>query len=345
MERAAIVVAVVVAILFAAAGAGAFHFNGMNFRWTGNAAPQVAVQPGKLDEAIYAAASVDIRDAAAIVRVTPEDRADIVVTIDNPGRTPMPVVALTAGTLTIDGRLQGRILNCRDDGGVDLLGYGGVSAGELPVITLRVPRAVDLGTDGAVTSQIAAAESVSLDNSGCGTANVADMTGAFQLDNSGSGDITAGAAASAELDLSGSGDVALGVVAGLLETDMAGSGTVQAASAGGLNADIAGSGEVNVAALNGPLSVDSAGSGDVTVGPGSAASARISLAGSSSVHAPSLAVQSAEVEIAGSGDVELGAVGDLDVEIMGSGGVRAASVSGRNRQSVMGSGDVTVGAH
>lgn len=345
MERAAIVVAVVVAILFAAAGAGAFHFNGLNFRWTGAAAPQVEVAPGSLAAAVYAADSVDIRHAAAIVRVTPEDRADVEIAIENPGRTPMPAIRLAGSRLEVDGRLQGRILNCRGDGGVDLLGYGGVSAAELPVITLRVPRAVNLDVDGALTTEIAAADSVELDASGCGASTVADVTGLLRIDNSGSGRVNAGAAGSADLDLAGSGEVALGAVQGGLRVDMAGSAKVRAAAAGGLEADMAGSGEIDLTRLTGALNIDSAGSGDVAIGGGAATTVDISLAGSSSVRAPALSAQRADIEIAGSGNVELGAVGDLDVEVMGSGNVRVASVSGRNRQSIMGSGDVTIGSH
>ncbi len=344
MERAAIVAAVIIAMLFAAAGAGAFHFNGWNFTWTGDAAAQVAVQPGQLPQQAYAAQAVRISDMAAIVHVTPEDRTDVAISVDNPGRTPMPVVRVDGDQLIVDGRLHGRILNCRDDGGVDLLGYGGVTAQELPVITLHVPKAVDLDVGGAVKADIAAAESVDLDQSGCGSTTVADLTGALKVDNSGSADVTAAAAASADLDLSGSGDIILGAISGPVAIDMAGAGSVTVASAVGLNLDMAGSGDVRVDALTGELKVDGAGSGDIDIRGGAVTLADISSAGSCSLTAPTLAVETAKIDMAGSGEVKLGAIGDLDVEIMGSGTVDVASVRGRNNRRIMGSGEVNVGS-
>lgn len=73
--------------------------------------------------------------------------------------------------------------------------------------------------------------------------------------------------------------------------------------------------------VNGRLAIDSAGSGDVTAG----------------------AAQAVETNIAGSGEVTLGAVSQgLEVSIAGSGSTRAASVTGPFEASIAGSGDVDV---
>ena len=51
MERTAIVIGIIVAICFAAAGAGVLRLDGMNMNLFGFAAPQVPVSQGKLEPA------------------------------------------------------------------------------------------------------------------------------------------------------------------------------------------------------------------------------------------------------------------------------------------------------
>ena len=83
----------------------------------------------------------------------------------------------------------------------------------------------------------------------------------------------------------------------------------------------AGCGDWTVANVKGRLELSQAGSGDAKAG----------------------SAGSAEINIAGSGDVttqEIG--GDLEINIAGSGGVKAASVAGALEANIAGSGDVTV---
>ena len=83
----------------------------------------------------------------------------------------------------------------------------------------------------------------------------------------------------------------------------------------------AGCGDWTVANVKGKLELSQAGSGDTKAG----------------------SAGSAEINIAGSGDVSTQEIGgDLEVNIAGSGGVSSASVNGKLEANIAGSGDVTV---
>lgn len=328
MERFVFVAAVTIAIIVGVvAFFGGPHFNfGINIDSDARGiAPVVQVTAGRMESQAYAGSELRIRNAAANVVITPEDRTDYLVEIDNSaGQAPMPTVAIEGGRVTIDGQLRGRIADCTN-GGASLRGYGDVTAEQMPRITIRAPRALNIDRSGAGTTEIGAAESVDLDFSGCGTANVGDLSGDLDLDVSGSGQIHAGAAHSLTADMAGSGEVSVGVVAE------------------DANIDIAGAGSITVASVTGALSVDGAGSGNVAVQGGAITNAEIDLAGSGdvSIAAP---VQNLNVSIVGSGDVDVtAAVGDIDADIAGSGSVTAPSVTGTVQKEIFGSGEVRVG--
>ncbi len=83
-----------------------------------------------------------------------------------------------------------------------------------------------------------------------------------------------------------------------------------------------------------------AGSGDIVIGP-VAGDLDASIAGSGSVRSGD--VHSADVEIAGGGEVRVGqANGDINIDIAGSGEVYAISVNGKVDIDVAGSGDVRI---
>jgi hypothetical protein len=87
----------------------------------------------------------------------------------------------------------------------------------------------------------------------------------------------------------------------------------------------AGCGDWTVANVKGRFELSQAGSGDTKAG----------------------SAGSAEINIAGSGDVSTKEIGgDLEINIAGSGGVTAASVNGKLETNIAGSGDVTIsGGH
>jgi hypothetical protein len=328
MERFVFVAAIVIAVLFglgAVFGGPHFHFE-IDGERPGGVAPVVEVAPGRMEAQAFSGNELRIRYAAAIVTITPEDRADYLIEIDNSaGRAPMPTVAVDGGRVVIDGQLRGRVGSCTDDGGATLRGYGDMTSTDLPRITIRAPRDLDLDRGGAGVTDIGPLQSLNLDFTGCGQVTAADVEGEASLDVAGAGQVSTGAVRSLNADVAGAGRVSVGAVAE------------------GADVDIAGSGSVTIASLTGDLSADGAGSGNVTIAGGAIGEANIDLAGSGDVDiaAP---VRRLVVSIIGSGDVDVQAeVGDIEADIAGSGGVTARAVTGTIRQEVLGSGEVRVG--
>lgn len=275
----------------------------------------------------YAASELKLRDAVAVLKIIPEDRADIALEISNPGTLATPTVKLENDVLVLDGGIGRRVRNCETRNGWEATvnGLGDVKEEQMPVITVRMPRDVDVSVSGAVKTEIGAANSVEISTTGCGPTTIADVAGELEISAAGSGDVTTGAARTASVSAAGSGDVTLGVVAEKFDASVAGSGSVTAAS------------------VTGPADVSIAGSGDVAVKAGAVSEADVSIAGSGNVDFASN-VSRLDVSIMGSGDVTVrGAAGAVDANIMGSGDVRVTSVSGGVQKAVMGSGSVTVG--
>ncbi len=327
MERFVFVAAVTIAIIWgivAIAGGGRFvHFDFDDA--DARLAPLVEVAPGDMAAQSFTGQSLNLRHLAANVVITPEDRTDYVIEIANPaGRTPMPEVSAEGGRILVDGRLSRRIQRCVD-GGAELRDYGSVSAEDLPRITIRAPRTLNISRSGAGAIEVGPTDALELDFSSCGAATLGDVAGELNVDLAGSGRIAAGAARSLNADVAGSGELSVGAVAE------------------GADVDIAGSGAVRIASLAGDLSADGAGSGSLSVLGGAVGDASIDLAGSGDVEiaAP---VRRLNVSIVGSGDVSVaGEVGDIDADIAGSGDVTVQSVTGAIRKEVWGSGDVRVG--
>jgi hypothetical protein len=328
MERFVFIAAVTFAIIWgivAVVGRGDFgiHIDGDEFG--GGVSPLVETAPGAMQAQPFAGSELRIRHAAANVTITPEDRQDFIIEITNPGRAPMPTVEADDGAVVINGQLRGRVDRCLDGGGAALDGYGELALADLPQITIRAPRSLNLELNGASTTSVAVADAVTLDLSGCGSVNVADVTNDLDVDLAGSGDVRAGAARRLTADVAGSGTLTVGAVAEQADVDLAGSGVV------------------TIASISGGFSADGAGSGTVNVQGGAVTDAKIDLAGSGDVviAAP---VQRLNVSILGSGDVDVqGDVVDLDAEIAGSGSVTARAVTGSSQREVMGSGEVRIG--
>ena len=338
MERFVIGAAIFAAVLIAAGGYfghAVSDNDGFRFEINGDEDPggggvKGPGVPTAVASASHAAPELTVRNAVAILKVIPEDRADIAIEIANPGMLTTPTVRLDGSELVIDGGISTRrIQNCGrtpTEFSAEVRGIGVVGPTQAPVITARVPKNVKLTTSGAVSASVGPAAAAELELSGCGDVSVGDVAGVLKVDTSGSGDVTTGAAQSAEISSAGSGDSIVGVVAGKVEISLAGSGSATVASGGG------------------PLDVSIAGSGDVSVNGGAMQNADISIAGSGGVTIGG-SVQTLEVSIAGSGDVDVkGAAQSVDASIMGSGDVTVASVSGGVQKSIMGSGGVTVGA-
>jgi hypothetical protein len=256
-----------------------------------------------------AAASVEIRDAAAQVTVVPEDRAD--VRVEFLTRDPRLPFKVKQGRRTIvDGGLKGsRIRSCHGSGAsaiVSVAGVGELPLAALPRIVVHTPRNVEVTAGGAVYGSIGRAANAALGNAGCGDWTIANVDQELKIALAGSGDARAGGSAFAKLRAAGSGDIAIGEVRGPADID------------------VAGSRRVTVRSVSGELDVHVAGSADVTVEAGRAT--------------PMTAT------IAGSGNVTFRGVADsLDARVTGSGDIRVGQVRGVVKKRVMGSGRVIIG--
>lgn len=331
MERFVFVAAIVVASIFAlgaifgrpSENGWGFHFNSDGDEGMG-LAQLVELAPKQLAAQAYEARTIRLRSVAARVVITAEDRPDVSIEIDSSGAAPFPELSLEGGVLTVDGQLRGRIGRCTDEG-VDLRGYGFVSHEQMPLITIRAPRDLNVSLSGAGRAEISETQSLSLDVNGCARATAAAVTGDAEIDLNGSGQVVVASAQGATIDLNGSGEVRFD--------------TVRA----GAEADVNGSGGVTIGNLTGPVSLENRGSGSLQVLAGAVTEADIELFGSGQVTLAAPA-ERMRVQIFGSGDVDAPvAVGELDAEIFGSGDVRVQAVTGSVRQQTRGSGSVRVG--
>jgi hypothetical protein len=256
-----------------------------------------------------AATAVQVRDAAALVRVTPEDRADVALSIVNRGPLPAPEIRIARNRLIIDGKLRRQIRSCRVDGQdfeVQTARQGRLNASQLPVIEIRVPRAAVVSAGGAVRLHMARAETAEVRLDGCGDADLVGVAGEADIAIAGAPDLRLYEAGTANVAVAGGGDVVIGVVHN------------------GLTLSIAGAGDIVAARADGPTNIAVQGAGDVTIRDGRASTM--------------------SVVITGAGDVtHNGSAQRLDVVILGAGDVRVREVDGEVTRRVLGGGDVIIG--
>ena len=257
--------------------------------------------------AASAATEVELKDVAAKVIVSPENRSDVELKVAyaNGNKLPIIMVHTEGSRFVADGKLRGKHLNCQDGNGVSVMGIGNLGNADLPTIYIRVPMDAKVSAGGATFGQLGASSSLELNHGGCGSWAVGNVAGKAEINIGGSGDVVAANTGDAEVNIGGSGNFKGGTV-------------------NHLEANIGGNGDVSVDQVTGPIEVNIGGSGNVAVAGGNS--------------------DNLEVNIAGSGDVRHGGgVKNLEVNIVGSGDVRVKSVSGNISKSVMGSGHIIVG--
>jgi hypothetical protein len=253
-----------------------------------------------------AATQVELKHMAARVIVTPENRADVKLTVTY-GKADLPkiMVSTKGDTLVASGQLRKRSYGCAGNQKVRIDGKGQIAVADLPVVYLRVPMDARVASEGAVYGRIGAAQSLEFALGGCGDWTVDTVQGKAELNIGGSGSIRAANAGDAEVAVGGSGDIYLGRIKSL-------------------SGAIGGSGSINVAEVAGPVEIAIGGSGDVRIDKGTA--------------------PKVDVSIAGSGNVRFGGEAvDVDVSIVGAGDVSVRKVTGHVSRSVMGSGKVRIG--
>ena len=257
----------------------------------------------------YEASEVTLRDVAGLVRVTPERRADVALSIVNSGPLPAPQVRVSRGRLVVDGGLRRQIRSCRVEGNsfeVTTSRRGRLRGEELPVIELRVPEHAVVAAGGALRLHMAPAASANVRLDGCGDADIVRVDGRADVALAGAPDLRLYEAGSAEVSVAGSGDVVVGVVRS------------------GLTVSIAGAGDFTAARADGPTNIALQGAGDVLIRDGRATTLAVSIAGAGDV-------------------IHNGSAERLDAVILGGGDVRVRRVSGEVTRRVLGGGEVVVG--
>jgi hypothetical protein len=296
----------------------------------------------------YPAAGVSIEHAAAVLTVITEDRANVDVVISGGERLPAPTVRVSGDEVVIDGGLRNRLRGCRGMLGrteVHITGLGAVGREDLPRITVRAPRALNLEVGGAVFTEVGESAGGQVTLNGCGDTRIGAAMGELDLTLNGSGDVDAArvggaltatlngsgevniarADADAALRLNGSGDLGVGAVGGALEARLNGSGGVNVASVGrGARFSLNGSGDMEGGAVAGSLQAD--------------------LRGSGSIEVASVDGESVALSLSSSGDIEVrgGRVGRLSARNSGSGNVRFGGAAQSSQINLSSSGDVTV---
>ncbi|MGH6951238.1 MAG: GIN domain-containing protein, partial [Vitreimonas sp.] len=168
---------------------------------------------------------VQLRDVAAIVRITPENRTDIALAIANGGPLRGPEVRVRGERLLVDGKLRRQIRSCRvrgQDFEVTTARNGRLSGGELPVIDLRVPQSAVVHAGGAVRLHMGPSQSARVRLDGCGEADIERVADAADIAVAGGPDVRLYEAGTATVSVAGAGDVVLGVVREGLTASIAG---------------------------------------------------------------------------------------------------------------------------
>jgi len=317
----------------------------------------------------YRATALEITSAAAEVRIIPEDRADIDVQIGPTGRLPTLTTRVSDGRLLIDGGLRNRIRGCSSWTGsgdnVRIAGIGTVRRGDLPRITVRVPRSLAYEAGGAIYSSIGASNGGSVTLNGCGDTSLGAANGPLDVDLNGSGGVRAervsgmlaatlnGSGAlhvvradnDAALRLNGSGNLEVGDVAGRVDARLSGSGSLELGAAGGeARLVLNGSGNLRAGAIDGSLDADLNGSGNLRVAAVSGQNAVLDLSGSGNLSVDGGRVERLTARNSASGSVRFGGVAQYTRASLSASGDISIADAGRVEQLVdSGSGSVNLG--
>jgi len=266
--------------------------------------------PGSGWQRYVNAREVDLQNVAAFIRVRPEDRSDVAVSIVNPGALPAPNLRRSGRRLVIDGRLRGQIRACTVRGVADLevqtARQGRVTGAQLPIIELRVPEDAVLTVSGAVRLHMSTAETLELRIDGCGDADVERVRDTAEVAVAGHADMRIHDSGELEALVAGDGSITAGIVRD------------------GLTVSIAGPGNFSASRADGATNV-------VVQGPG---------------HALIRAGRAEDVTVVVNGPgtfTHNGSAETLDALIVGGGEVRVREVEGDISRRVIGGGEVRIG--
>lgn len=312
---------------------------------------------------------IELRDLAARVIVTPENRSDIDIRVHY-GKVQVPTLMVShrGQTTVLNGHLSDRShgFNMRismddgDRGSMYISGLGTVNMNDLPVVQVRVPMHASVKDSAYVIGRIGPSQGADLIVNGSGSWTLDPVNGPLNIISSGSGSIHVTQAGDAIVDnmgaatitldsvgnlkasLTGSGDFVVGR-SGVTDLQNQGSGDMTLGNVAALRAELDGSGDMTLGNLGGNFVLVNNGSSDVHVnrvnGP-----VMLNLAGSGDVSIAGGQTPSFRVQGSGSGDVDFGGVaGTVNIDSNGSGDVSILKATGAVVTKVVGSGDMHIG--
>ncbi|ESQ86882.1 hypothetical protein ABAC460_21940 [Asticcacaulis sp. AC460] len=312
---------------------------------------------------------IELRDLAARVVVTPEDRSDIDIKVRyGKAKVPALMVSQRGNVTVLNGHLSGgrglaHIEFDEEDlarGQVVIAGMGKVKIDDLPLVFVRVPNNAVVKDAALTVGHVKPSLSLDMIMSGGGQWTVEPVAGPLNIINSGSGDISLSTAGDAIIDNTGSGDIDVQSVRRLKLTQTGsggfsaqnsldveifnqGSGDVQVMSARSVKAKMNGSGDLSLGNVMNGLTLVNTGSSDVSVqkiaGPVS-----LSLAGSGDVDIAGGHIPGFVMRGSGSGDVAFGGIaGTVNIDANGPGDISIMKATGPVITKVNGSGEMYIG--
>ncbi|EGF90939.1 hypothetical protein ABI_23510 [Asticcacaulis biprosthecium C19] len=312
---------------------------------------------------------IELRDLAARVVVTPEDRSDIDIKVRY-GKAKVPTLMISQrGNVTVlNGHLSGgkskMNLHFNEDdlanGQVAIAGLGKVRFDDLPLIFVRVPNNAVVKDAALTVGHVKPSRSLDMIMSGAGSWTVEPVSGPLNIINSGAGDISVSTAGDSIIDNMGSGDINVQSVRKLKLTQTGsggfsahnsqdveifnqGSGDVEVLNARSVKAKMNGSGDLTLGNVMNGLTLVNNGSSDVSVqkiaGPVS-----LSLAGSGDVDIAGGHIPGFVMKGSGSGDVAFGGIaGTVNIDANGPGDISIMKATGPVITKVNGSGEMYIG--
>ena len=316
---------------------------------------------------------IELRDLAARVVVTPEDRSDVDIRVRyGKAKVPTLMVSHRGDVTVLNGHLssQPRIGNftlainfdnvTADGGEVYISGIGKVQVEDLPLVFIRVPNNAVVKDSAYTLGHVNPSKSLDIIMNGSGDWSIDPVSGPLNIINSGSGAIHVASAGDGIVDNMGAGDIRIESMRNLklsmtgsgnfsagraMNTDVQnqGSGDVDLRNVNAITAKLNGSGDLILGNVTSGLTLINNGSSDVSadrlVGPVS-----LNLAGSGDVNISGGQIPGFIMRGSGSGDVDFGGIaGTVNIDSNGSGDINIMKATGAVITKVNGSGEMHIG--
>ena len=317
---------------------------------------------------------IELRDLAARVVVTPEDRSDIDIRVRyGKAKVPTLMVSHRGNVTVLNGHLSAQppsfgnfTLAIKFDdivasnGSVEISGLGKVDVEDLPLVFIRVPNNAVVKDSGYSVGHINPSKSLDMIMNGSGDWSIDPVAGPLNIIDSGSGNIHVTSAGDGIIDNMGSGDIVVDSMRNLklsmtgsggfsthqaLDTDIQnqGSGDVSLRNVRAITAKLNGSGDLILGDVTSGLTLINCGSSDVSADK-VVGQVSLNLAGSGDVDITAGQIPGFVMRGSGSGDVSFGGIaGNVNIDSNGSGDILISRATGAVVTKVNGSGEMHIG--